>query len=70
MLALWLWGIDVLIWRKSRINHVFIFNFNPTTALQYHSIFTVHIHRAPMAALGSLLVVECLRVSDQRRVAG
>jgi len=42
MLALWLWGIDVLIWRKSRINHVFIFNFNPTTALQYHSIFTVH----------------------------
>jgi hypothetical protein len=41
MLALWLWGLDVLVWRKARINHVFIFNFNPTTALLYHSVFTV-----------------------------
>jgi len=38
ILALWLWGINLFIWHKSRINHTYIFELNPATALEYNQI--------------------------------
>jgi hypothetical protein len=39
ILAIWLWGINVLIWHKSRINHVYIFQFKPGSSLNFINIF-------------------------------
>lgn len=37
--GLWMWGLDIYVWHKARINHVFIFNFNPDTAQGYRQAF-------------------------------
>lgn len=38
-LAVWLWGINVLVFHQSRINHVFILDFKPSSALGFTAIF-------------------------------
>ncbi|KAL6072460.1 Xenotropic and polytropic retrovirus receptor 1, variant 3 [Balamuthia mandrillaris] len=40
ILAVWLWGINVLVWHKSRINYVYIFGFKPGHSLDAKQIFT------------------------------
>jgi hypothetical protein len=41
ILGIWLWGINVLIWHRTRVNHVYIFDLNPTSALSHIHIFRV-----------------------------
>ena len=38
-MALGLYGIDTLIWHRTRINYVYIYEYNPETALGYRSLF-------------------------------
>ena len=43
ILYTWLWGINLYIYRRRRINHVFIFEFDPTTSLNHIRMFKVRI---------------------------
>ena len=45
-LAIWFWGLDILMWHRARINHVFIFTFDPNTALRYQDVLTVRLATA------------------------
>eukprot|EP00164_Ancoracysta_twista_P006547 GFYU01009129.1.p1 GENE.GFYU01009129.1~~GFYU01009129.1.p1 ORF type:complete len:690 (+),score=171.70 GFYU01009129.1:155-2224(+) len=39
ILLLWLWGLVVRAWTKTRVNFVFIFQFHAATRLDYYDIF-------------------------------
>ena len=43
ILAGWLWGINVFVWHRSRINHSYIFGLNPASTLGFHRIFKVSV---------------------------
>jgi len=39
IIAVWLWGCNVYIWTKKRINYTFIFGLDPRSSLDYFRIF-------------------------------
>eukprot|EP00026_Physarum_polycephalum_P002870 Phypoly_transcript_02879.p1 GENE.Phypoly_transcript_02879~~Phypoly_transcript_02879.p1 ORF type:complete len:723 (+),score=94.76 Phypoly_transcript_02879:395-2563(+) len=39
ILAVWLWGCNVYIWTRKRINYTFIFGLDPRSSLDYRRIF-------------------------------
>ncbi|ELR12179.1 SPX domain containing protein [Acanthamoeba castellanii str. Neff] len=39
ILGIWLWGVNVLIWHRTRVNHVYIFDLSPTSALSHIHLF-------------------------------
>lgn len=39
ILSIWLWAINVLIWHRTRVNYVYIFDLSPTSALSYIHLF-------------------------------
>jgi hypothetical protein len=41
ILGIWLWGVNVLIWHRTRVNHVYIFDLSPTSALSHIHLFRV-----------------------------
>ncbi|XP_072982938.1 phosphate transporter PHO1-3-like isoform X1 [Typha latifolia] len=40
-LHLFLYGCNIFVWRKTRINYTFIFEFSPTKELKYRDIFLI-----------------------------
>lgn len=51
ILGMWLWGLNVLIWYRARVNHAYIFDLNPTSALSHIHIFKVGADRPACRAL-------------------
>jgi len=41
ILCIWFWGLNLLVWERARMNHVAIFDFNPTSALSHTPLFRV-----------------------------
>jgi len=41
VLMLWLWGVDMWIWTKYRINYAFIFEFNMRSHIEYQQMLEV-----------------------------
>ncbi|GAM22634.1 hypothetical protein SAMD00019534_058090 [Acytostelium subglobosum LB1] len=39
ILAVWLWGVNVYVWEKQRVNHILIFGFDPRTTVDPTRIF-------------------------------
>lgn len=39
ILLIWLWGLNVWVWSRYRINHVFIFEFNPQNRRHHFQIW-------------------------------
>jgi len=39
ILCIWFWGLNLLVWERARMNHVAIFDFNPTSALSHTPLF-------------------------------
>eukprot|EP01132_Coremiostelium_polycephalum_P010101 gene10101-12389_t len=39
ILAVWLWGANVWVWDKARVNHILIFGLDPRTTVCYRRIF-------------------------------
>lgn len=39
IIAVWLWGCNVFVWTKKRINYIFIFGLDPRSSLDYRRIF-------------------------------
>lgn len=66
VLLVWLWGIDMYVWTKYRINYVFIFDFNWQTHSSHNKIFgwaalltmmwlmSLFMYMAPVGVLGPL----------------
>jgi xenotropic and polytropic retrovirus receptor 1 len=40
-LHLFIYGCNIFMWRKTRINHTFIFEFTPTKELKYRDVFLI-----------------------------
>jgi hypothetical protein len=40
-LHLFLYGCNIFMWRKTRINYTFIFEFTPTKELKYRDVFLI-----------------------------
>lgn len=40
-LHLFLYGCNIFMWRKARINYTFIFEFSPTKELKYREVFLI-----------------------------
>jgi hypothetical protein len=45
ILYTWLWGVNLYVFRQNRINHVFIFDFDPNDNLNHIKVFKVIIIR-------------------------
>lgn len=69
-LHIFLYGCNILAWRGCRINHNFIFEFSPNTALKHRDAFLVSasLMTAVVAALVVHLLLRSAGVLSQQHV--
>jgi len=51
----WCWGVSAYVWRRYRINYIYLFDFNPKTVLYPHAIFNACVDET-MVFLVTLLL--------------
>ncbi|KAG0492003.1 hypothetical protein HPP92_005062 [Vanilla planifolia] len=62
-LHIFLYGCNLFVWKSTRINHNFIFEFNPKTALKYRDAFLICASFMTMV-VGSMVIQLILRSSN------
>ncbi|XP_042449942.1 phosphate transporter PHO1-2-like isoform X1 [Zingiber officinale] len=69
-LHIFLYGCNILAWRGCRVNHNFIFEFSPNTALKYRDAFLISasLMTAVVAALVAHLLLRSAGVYSQQHV--